>query len=458
MTLILQQKSTQVFQDFSDIEALEKILDTLPKPVAKCYEPHLIDREWKSLVYGHTGSIAMASDFAANQKARIHGDPHVEEADGGKFDFQGEPGKTYHLFSDKGVTINARFQSDGGRTDVTTMGEIGMSFTDRGCRTSNVQINPKRTPPVTVNNTPLRPGQKIMLADGGKIELSQDGRKVSATSAEGYQHTVLLQGQGENAYLDYDVISPTHGVTSDGQKPGGLLGHTFDEDTVARNGKKGKGAQGEGAIDGIYTDYEVPTGIFGKPQPPVVPTANIPNFSGYTMRDPAYQDYFGLPQGASPELMDPDYIQQQWNQILQDQQTQQQTSKTIGEASDESSKIKKMEMLLKMALASGNMDMAMILISGLESHSANKLMGQIMLSIRELQKQRQGLAEQMTKKGAKPEEATKLNNQMGDIGTEISLLQTLLQDLNGQKTEAQQLSSNYIKSRHDTASAILRNI
>ena len=39
--------------------------------------------------------------------------------------------------------------------------------------------------------------------------------------------------------------------------PTGLLGQTFDADSDRRDGKKGKGAQGEGAIDGVYTDYMI---------------------------------------------------------------------------------------------------------------------------------------------------------------------------------------------------------
>ena len=51
--------------------------------------------------------------------------------------------------------------------------------------------------------------------------------------------------------------SGERGVAADGAMPTGLMGETFDADDEAKDGAKGKGAQGEGALRGNKRDYEV---------------------------------------------------------------------------------------------------------------------------------------------------------------------------------------------------------
>jgi hypothetical protein len=52
----------------------------------------------------------------------------------------------------------------------------------------------------------------------------------------------------------------------------------------------------------------------------------------------------------------------------------------------------------------------------------------------------------------------KLNTKASGVGTEISMLQTFLQDVMSQKNEAQSMTSNFMKAKHDTGMAIIRNI
>jgi hypothetical protein len=54
--------------------------------------------------------------------------------------------------------------------------------------------------------------------------------------------------------------------------------------------------------------------------------------------------------------------------------------------------------------------------------------------------------------------AQSVNAQVGDINTEMTMLQTFLQDVTERKNEAQQMASNFQKSRHDTALGIIRNM
>lgn len=409
-----------------------------------------------------------AEPVAAGQEAKVEGDPHVTEADGGRFDFQGQVGKTYNLINDTGFTLNAKFQSYDGSDRLTTMGEIGGIVSGPG-GTSAIQINAQNIKPfaalsnlpvnglVSVNGAPVNAGESVRLADGGSLSVSKDGKTVTMTTQEGYQNTITLQVGGGGTYLDYFLRSGGQGVAKEGRMPGGLVGHTFDADPTARNGKTGEGAQGEGAIDGVYTDYEVPGGLLGRPQPQVMKAGAYPDIR---IMDPAYENYFGLPVGTSTSMVPEDQIQEMWNQINADSMNQQRNHTLLQNTASDGGRIKKMEMLLTLALQGGNIDLAMLLLSGLETAKVNQLSGALMMKIKDLQTKRKGLVEQMARPENKDNqgEIQKLNNQAGDVSTEISMLQTFIQDLMAQKSEAQQMSSNILKTRHDTAQAIVRNM
>jgi hypothetical protein len=394
-----------------------------------------------------------AAPVAGHEQATIAGDPHVTEADGGHFDFQGVPGRTYNMINDSGFTANAKFQSYQGNQGLTTIGEIGIKV-DGPYGSSYVRINPHQESPLSLNGLGIAPGQTHATADGGALSLSLDGKTINLVTREGYQNTITVQGSGAEAYLDYSVKSGAFGVAADGKMPGGVLGQTFDADPIQRNGRTGAGAQGEGAIAGRYTDYEVPGGVFGYPQPSVV---NPGVLSYPTITDPLYQHYFGIAPGTSPALIPPDQIQQMWDT------TNSSTSLMIQDQflanSADAKKAKKQQLLLQLALSSGNMDMAMLLISSLETRQANQIAGGLAQQIQKLQDQRSQIAEQMGQLGNdKQSDLSKLNTQASGIGTEISMLQTFLQDVMSQKNEAQTMASNFLKSRHDTAMGILHNM
>ena len=116
-----------------------------------------------------------------------------------------------------------------------------------------------------------------------------------------------------------------------------------------------------------------------------------------------------------------------------------------------------MKRLLEAALACGNIDLAMLLIAGLETREANELAKGLMEKIQEKQAERRKIGEDL---GAEKDsgKAAKLNNEAGAIGTDIGIFQTFLQDVMAQKSEAQQMASNYLKSQRDTAQSIIRNM
>lgn len=202
--------------------------------------------------------------------------------------------------------------------------------------------------------------------------------------------------------------------------------------------------------DSVTSPRSTTTAISG----PVAPATNL------VIGDPRFEDYFGLSQGLNYELVPEEEIRQLWDQVVQEsnKQVTRQLNQEIRR--DGREKSEKLEMLLMIAINSGNIDLAMLLISGLETREVNKIAGNLMGRMQELQQQRRQMSGEMGKLGQTPEDQKKiqqLNLQIGDIGTEMQMLQIFLQDLMSQKQETQQMASNYIKSRHDTAMGILRN-
>lgn len=188
---------------------------------------------------GAGGGAGGGSDVPSDEpdviagSGRIWGDPHFIGADGGKFDVQGEAGKTYNLLSDQDFQMNGRFDS-WGSGGATVVGEVGIA-----AGSDQVEVHKDGT--VMVNGEELADGQRVELADGGFVE--KNGSNVQLESGEW-----KVDFQIQRDHINMDVS--TDNAIADGVKPHGLLGQTFDGDGEARNGDKGRGAQGGGAIEG----------------------------------------------------------------------------------------------------------------------------------------------------------------------------------------------------------------
>jgi hypothetical protein len=165
-------------------------------------------------------------------------------------------------------------------------------------------------------------------------------------------------------------------------------------------------------------------------------------------------------EAANPAVTE-DEIKRMWDKVLADS-SRQVTKQTADQArQNDESKTRKLERLLSLALKSGNMDLAILLFSGLEAKKANEVSTALMQRMQQLQEERRKLSSQMASTGDQAKDAQNaqaVNAKMGDIGTEMNLLQTLLQDIQARKNEAQQMASNFIKSRHDTGMGIIRNM
>lgn len=203
-------------------------------------------------------TVTVEPVVAANEKGRVWGDPHFEGGDGGKFDVMGRDGGVYNLHSDTGVRVTGLFKTYK-RQGITVVDRVGTIVTGKGPKgvTSNqIEYSPTVA---TIDGKPLAKNKSTPLADGGSALLLAN--RLVIDTREGYKVTIWQRASSGVKYCDVDVQTGARGVGS-GADPGGLLGQTFDADKLAKNGKKGVGAQGEGAIAGVVTDYET-KGLFG---------------------------------------------------------------------------------------------------------------------------------------------------------------------------------------------------
>lgn len=192
---------------------------------------------------GGGGDPVSAEPQVIAGSGRIWGDPHFIGQDGGKYDVQGEAGKTYNLLSDQNFQMNGRFDQYKTTDGLTVVGAVGISA-------GSDQVSVEKDGTVMVNGEELEAGETVQLADGGSVSYAANGGSVSIDSGE-WETDIQFRNKGTSnrAHLNIDV--KTDNALADGVKPHGLLGQTFDLDDDARNGDKGKGTQGGGAIEGL---------------------------------------------------------------------------------------------------------------------------------------------------------------------------------------------------------------
>lgn len=203
-------------------------------------------------------TVTVEPVIAANEKGRVWGDPHFEGGDGGKFDVMGRDGGVYNLHSDTGVRVTGLFKTykKQGITIVDRVGTIVTGKGPKGVISNQIEYSPTVA---TIDGKALAKNKSTPLADGGSALLLAN--RLIIDTREGYKVTIHQRASSGIKYCDVDVQTGARGVGS-GADPGGLLGQTFDADKLAKNGKKGEGAQGQGAITGVVTDYET-KGLFG---------------------------------------------------------------------------------------------------------------------------------------------------------------------------------------------------
>ncbi|OHB59177.1 MAG: hypothetical protein A2Y12_07245 [Planctomycetes bacterium GWF2_42_9] len=175
---------------------------------------------------------------SANKMARVWGDPHVEGANGKKFDFQDEG--IYNLLDDKNVNINCK--TGKWKDNTTVVKDVGIMAGDQYVKISvpdptgqvtgfkmlggaNIEYrNFVSGPTVSVNgkDVQLKDGETMDMPNG--IKIKRAGNNYEVKGAE-YDLTVEYDKGG---YLNLNANSSAAGVLADGVAPTGILGETFD--------------------------------------------------------------------------------------------------------------------------------------------------------------------------------------------------------------------------------------
>lgn len=172
------------------------------------------------------------------------GDPHFVGDDGGKYDIQGEDGHIYNMISDKDLQYNARFVqwANPGTTVVDLAGILSGE--------DHIEIAPYAAP--TVNGEVISVGEAIEI-DGGTVHF--DGNKTVTIVTTEYEMKFVSGTAKQIDFLNgyYTAKNPF----ADGVAAHGLWGQTVDADSDAREGDRGRGKQGGGAIDTIDSDGNI---------------------------------------------------------------------------------------------------------------------------------------------------------------------------------------------------------
>ena len=173
-------------------------------------------------------AIPPQTPVASNQKASIWGDPHVDTANGGKYNFQ-QIG-TYNILQDTGLNLNARLEGTGTPGQPTYIKEAGLTLGDR-------HLDVKTDGTATLGSGPnaivIQDGQTIQMADGSSI--AKHGPIITVDTPE-YKINIDSSNpdKGKVPHLNIDVHSKVNGVMSDGAAPTGLLGESFNAGTQAQ--------------------------------------------------------------------------------------------------------------------------------------------------------------------------------------------------------------------------------
>lgn len=148
----------------------------------------------------------------ANKTARAWGDPHIEGANGKKFEFQ-ELG-TYNLLKDSNLNVNA--QTAKWNNGTTVISDVGIKAGNDLVKISNGGIVNLNGENVTVND-----GQSLQLIDGRQIKRTGNAYELNSNE-------YILKVLDNGSHLDVNTTSKDVGVLSDGVAPTGILGETFD--------------------------------------------------------------------------------------------------------------------------------------------------------------------------------------------------------------------------------------
>jgi len=154
------------------------------------------------------------------------GDPHVDTASGGKYDFQ-KIGY-YNVLSDKNINLNAKLDGEQGKPTFIT--EAGLKI---GTHQLDVKADGTAQIGAGASAIVLKDGQSVIMDDGSTI-----ARKGSVITADTPEYNIKFEtGKLDSTinHINVSVDSKAGGVMADGIAPTGLLGEGFSKTTGKQN-------------------------------------------------------------------------------------------------------------------------------------------------------------------------------------------------------------------------------
>lgn len=217
--------------------------------------------------------------------ASSNGDPHLSRADGYRLDMRGRDGKDYNLLSARNYSLAVRTTESHFMQKHSTQRVNGTHFTRAGFVARTNTTGKLVTALLTADITPWFYPITYVTVDGGKpIKLSPTKQKsvvvedVSVTILTGSKVSVRgaawevtatrrtlykpLAGSKTRNYLDFAIRRTTTRAIA----AHGIIGQSFDpRHRITKDGRLDDYssaevttvAQGEGALEGVYTDYMV---------------------------------------------------------------------------------------------------------------------------------------------------------------------------------------------------------
>lgn len=400
-------------------------------------------------------SLRLASTDPATAAAETNSVnlPDIRGADGIKLNFGVEPGSIYTLLQSRGTRLNGVFRSWGNqqnaleRVGVMILTAAGYSRIDIGAQAdAGLQVH--------LNGRLLQAGQSARLADGGLIHVARNKQHIYLRTPQDF--TLAFDSHDTESApligLRFPTTPPLGERTA--EPLAGLLAPSFQTPSrphyINRSGE---------SYPGPVESLRVTSGLYG-PSPAAPQSKFTPSDSTLGA---VYQHYFGFPPETTHLELQPQDIMEQWQWI--NQQSIDLNLIQNAEARDRKlrEQERKQELLLTAALKGGNIDLAILLLSATETQNANNLTRRLVLRIHQLQKQRQTLSAQMaqvdqTDSATGSSQLQSLVTQASNIASEISLLQTFLQDAVASKRNIQEFASNWIQQSYQTTRSIIQSI
>lgn len=179
----------------------------------------------------------------------------------------------------------------------------------------------------------------------------------------------------------------------------------------------------------------------------VVPASPQPSFAQNQVRNLAYLEQ-GVSLNSNPC---PNFMLEELNRLQTNQQ-----------ASDTHRKTDALIQMMMLALQSGNINLAMLIFSSLETSQANeitKTLGQKLLQVQNERRQlTSNLAQIQGQKENNQAQMTQIQSNLQEVNDTLQMLTTFIKDIQDQKNRTVEFANNFLNSEHQTTMSVVRGM